>query len=316
LALPPPTRPSLFETLDLSERLDAHYVVDIRSLPYVKGAVSEVKPEVIFHLAAQPLVRYSYANPVETYEVNAMGTVHLLEALRSTQLPCVIINVTTDKCYDNREWPWPYRESDPLGGHDPYSSSKACSELVTAAYRASFLENQGVKVATARAGNVIGGGDWATDRLVPDFLRAIDEGKELVIRSPQAVRPWQHVLEPLSGYLRLAEAMWREPLLQPAEWNFGPDFADAQSVEWIVKTVCERVPGSRYSVDETPQPHEANVLRLDSSRARVQLGWKPQWTLLDALERTLSWHKVWKTGGDVRSFTSTQISEYENAVTS
>jgi CDP-glucose 4,6-dehydratase len=270
------------------------------------------RPDIVFHLAAQPLVRYSYAEPVETYEVNVMGTVRLLEAVRATPGIRAVINVTTDKCYENREWVWPYRENEAMGGFDPYSSSKACSELVTAAYRNSFLDHVGIHLASARAGNVIGGGDLSIDRLVPDFLRALDAGQTLTIRSPQAIRPWQHVLEPLSGYLMLAEKLFSQGPGFAEAWNFGPDDADARSVQWIVETLCSHTPGSSWECDKTPHPHEAHTLRLDSTKARSRLGWRPRWNLATALIHTLEWHRGWKNGNDVANLCLRQIQEYEH----
>ena len=258
-------------------------------------------------------MRHSYAAPVETYAVNVMGTVNLLEAARQTPSVKAVINVTTDKCYENREWVWPYRENEAMGGFDPYSSSKACSELVTAAYRRSFLEPAGIHLASARAGNVIGGGDWADDRLVPDFLRALDAGQTLAIRSPQATRPWQHVLEPLSGYLVLAEKLFSGSPGYADAWNFGPEEADARPVQWIVEYLCGQVPGAAWQCDASPQPHEANMLKLDSSKARACLGWRPRWRLQTALGMTLAWHQAWKQGADMAAASVQQIHEYEAA---
>jgi CDP-glucose 4,6-dehydratase len=271
------------------------------------------QPDIVLHLAAQPLVRHSYVAPVETYAVNVIGTVNLLEAVR--QIPGVkaVVNVTTDKCYENREWVWPYRENEAMGGFDPYSSSKACSELVTAAYRRSFLESSGVHVASARAGNVIGGGDWAHDRLVPDFLRALDSGTTLTIRSPLATRPWQHVLEPLSGYLMLAEKLFNNGQTFAEAWNFGPEEADARPVQWIVEYLCSQVAGASWQCDSSPQPHEANTLKLDSSKAKAQLGWRPRWNLQTALGMTLAWHQAWKQGADMVAASVQQIRQYEAA---
>jgi CDP-glucose 4,6-dehydratase len=224
-----------------------------------------------------------------------------------------VVNVTTDKCYENREWVWAYRENEAMGGYDPYSSSKGCSELVTAAYRQSFLEPAGINLASARAGNVIGGGDWAVDRLIPDFLRALDAGQTLTIRSPSATRPWQHVLEPLFGYLTLAEKLYTEGQDFAGAWNFGPEDADARPVQWIVEYLCSQVPDSFWQCDNAPQPHEANYLRLDSSKAKVKLGWHPRWNLQSALSHTLAWHHAWKRGADMAATTLEQIREYEKA---
>lgn len=310
-ALTPSTEPSLFMLANLQARLASCTFGDIRDAATLAGAMHAAQPDIVLHLAAQPLVRFSYAEPVETYAVNVMGTVNLLEAVR--QIPSVkaVINVTTDKCYENREWVWSYRENEAIGGFDPYSSSKACSELVTAAYRRSFLESAGQHLASARAGNVLGGGDWAADRLVPDFLRALDLGQTLRIRSPLATRPWQHVLEPLSGYLTLAEKLFTEGQSFADAWNFGPEESDARSVQWIVEYLCDQVPDAAWQLDASPQPHEANTLKLDSSKSKAQLGWRPRWNLQIALDMTLSWHQAWKQGADMAAISAQQIQEYD-----
>jgi CDP-glucose 4,6-dehydratase len=242
-----------------------------------------------------------------------MGTVNLLEAVRQTPDVTAVLNVTTDKCYENREWVWPYRENESLGGFDPYSSSKACSELVTAAYRNSFLEPAGIQLASARAGNVIGGGDWALDRLVPDFLRKLDAGQTLTIRSPLAIRPWQHVLEPLSGYLDLTEKLILDGQDYAEAWNFGPDESDARPVQWIVEHLCSGIPEATWQCDAAPQPHEANTLKLDSSKARARLRWRPRWDLQTALSMTLEWHQAWRLGTDMAALSLQQIRQYEEA---
>ena len=312
-ALPPPTNPNIFTVANLRDRLAGSTLADIRDPSALVQAMQAAQPDIVLHLAAQPLVRHSYVAPVETYAVNVMGTVNLLEAVR--QIPGVkaVVNVTTDKCYENREWVWPYRENEAMGGFDPYSSSKACSELVTAAYRRSFLESRGAHVASARAGNVIGGGDWAHDRLVPDFLRALDSGTTLAIRSPLATRPWQHVLEPLSGYLMLAERLFNNGQTFAEAWNFGPEEADARPVQWIVEYLCSQVAGAIWQCDASPQPHEANTLKLDSSKAKAQLGWRPRWNLQTALGLTLEWHQAWKQGADMAATSVLQIRQYEAA---
>lgn len=312
-ALTPPTDPNLFTVANLQARLAHSTIADIRDAAALAQSMQAAKPDIVLHLAAQPLVRYSYNAPVETYAVNVMGTVNLLEAVRQTSSVKAVVNVTTDKCYENREWVWPYRENEAMGGFDPYSSSKACSELVTAAYRRSFLEPAGVYLASARAGNVIGGGDWATDRLVPDFLRALDAGQILTIRSPLATRPWQHVLEPLSGYLMLAEKLFTEGQGFAEAWNFGPEEADARPVQWIVEYLCSQVPHASWQCDALPQPHEANTLKLDSSKAKLQLGWRPLLNLQAALDMTLAWHQAWKKGSDMAAISMQQIREYEAA---
>ena len=308
-ALQPPTEPNFYNEANVQSHLSSNTFADIRDGNALAFAMQEAKPDIVFHLAAQPLVRYSYAAPSETYAVNVMGTVNLLESARLTASVKAVVNVTTDKCYENREWVWPYRESEAMGGSDPYSSSKACSELVTAAYRRSFFDSAGISLASARAGNVIGGGDWALDRLVPDFLRAIDVGKTLMIRSPDAIRPWQYVLEPLSGYLCLAERLAVDGRFAQA-WNFGPDERDARSVEWIVDSLCRSIPGAAWQRETAPQPHEAGTLKLDSSKAKHQLGWRPRWNLDTALEKTVAWQQAWKLGKDMKTFSLAQIREY------
>jgi CDP-glucose 4,6-dehydratase len=314
-ALPPPTDPSLFAVARVDQLLAISETADVRDGGALAATVRRVRPEVIFHLAGQPLVRYSYREPVETYAVNVMGTVHLLEAVRRSDCVRAVVSVTTDKCYENREWPWGYRESESLGGHDPYSSSKACSELVTAAYRSSFLAASGVALASARAGNVIGGGDWATDRLLPDSLRSLDNGEVLTIRSPGAIRPWQHVLEPLSGYLALAEALVVSGGQAAEAWNFGPVDDDALPVGRILDLFSARVPEFRWQCDASPQPHEANYLKLDSSKARTRLGWAPRWRLDKALDMTVDWYRTWRQGGDMREVSLAQIAEFAAAAT-
>lgn len=309
-ALDPPTKINLFTVAEIGKSMASSVIADIRNANILEQAMKSAQPEIIFHLAAQPLVRYSYAQPAETYEVNVMGTVNLLEAVRRTPGVKAVVNITTDKCYENQEWVWSYRESDAMGGFDPYSSSKACAELVTAAYRRSFLDVAGISLASARAGNVIGGGDWATDRLVPDLLRAMDSGETLKIRSPLATRPWQHVLEPLSGYLMLAEQLYSGEAGFAEAWNFGPADEDARPVKWIVERVAEMRKDFTWLCDEAPQPHEANDLRLDSSKARRQLNWQPRWRLQTALQKTLEWHDAWRKSEGMRAVTLAQITGY------
>jgi CDP-glucose 4,6-dehydratase len=310
-ALPPPTEPSLFEVCGVAARLASHCVGDVRSAGQVREAMAEARPTVVFHLAAQSLVRRSYREPLETVATNVMGTVHVLQAAAEVDGVRAVINVTTDKCYENRERAEPYREYEPLGGFDPYSSSKGCSELLTAAWRRSFLQAKGVRVATARAGNVIGGGDWAEDRLVPDFLRAIDAGRELVVRFPGATRPWQHVLEPLAGYVRLAERLLADGGERQAEaWNFGPAADDVRSVAWLVERLCEGAPGTRWSVDASAQPHEAALLSLDSTKAIERLGWRPRWDAGEAVRKTLEWHRAWREGRDMHAVSLRQAREH------
>ncbi len=310
LALAPPSGPSLFEAARVGDGM-ASAIGDIRDLAFVSRTMASFRPDVVIHMAAQPLVRLSYAEPVETYATNVMGTVHLLEAVRQTPGVRVVVNVTTDKCYENREWAWGYREDEPMGGHDPYSNSKGCAELVSSAYRRSFFQSGGPALATARAGNVIGGGDWATDRLVPDILRAFERNEPAVIRNPHSTRPWQHVLEPLSGYLTLAQRLWSDGAAFAEGWNLGPRDEDAKPVQWIVEQLVERWGhGARWQLDGSDHPHEAHFLKLDISKARSRLGWEPRWRLADALHHIVSWHQAWRAGQDARALCLAQIAQY------
>jgi len=310
-ALSPPTEPSLFEAADIAGLIAGHTIGDVRDGDALHTAMAKADPQIVIHMAAQPLVRYSYAAPVETYAVNVMGTANLLEAARKLGSVSALVNVTTDKCYENREWHWGYRETEAMGGHDPYSSSKACSELVTAAYRASFHSAGGPWIASARAGNVIGGGDWAMDRLLPDAFRALDAGEALTIRHPGAIRPWQHVLEPLSGYLALAEHLATHGAAFGEGWNFGPADSDARSVGWILDTVAAMCPDLRWRVDGAPGVHEAHFLKLDSSKARARLDWSPRWALATALEKSVDWHRAWRSGQSASDISLAQIADYE-----
>ena len=310
-ALNPPTEPSLFDVAEVGKDMASSRIGDIREADDLRLAMQAASPEIVFHLAAQPLVRYSYSHPAETYAVNVMGTVNLLEAVRATSGVKAVVNVTTDKCYENREWIWGYRENEPMGGFDPYSSSKGCAELVTAAYRRSYLESAGIALASARAGNVIGGGDWAVDRLIPDFLRAVDAGDVLKIRSPQSIRPWQHVLEPLSGYLILAERLCSDGANFAEAWNFGPTDMDAKPVQWIVERLAEIRKGVNWKCDEAPELHEAHYLNLDSSKAYRRMGWQPRWQLTTALDKTVEWHHAWRGGQNMRATTLAQIADYQ-----
>ncbi len=312
-ALKPPTTPSFFDVCDLKDDFVSSTLSDIRDVRALEAAMSTAKPEIVFHLAAQPLVQASYENPLETFEVNVMGTANVLDVARRLQGIKAVVIVTTDKCYENKEWEWPYRENDPLGGHDPYSSSKACAELVTQSFRRSFPKPE-TAIATVRAGNVIGGGDWAPNRLIPDFLRSLDIGQTLVVRNPLSTRPWQHVLEPLSGYLLLAEKLYQQGFRFADAWNFGPDFSDACSVEWIVNRLCASVPKASWKKDSVQQPHEASLLRLDNTKAKINLGWTPRWNIVDALDATLLWHKAWKAGENMRNISLSQIKTYTNKI--
>ncbi len=316
-ALDPPTRPALFEVGRIGSVLASDTRADLADLAQLKSAFAGAQPEVVFHLAAQPLVRESYRDPLGTLASNVMGTAHVLEAARNFDSVRAIVLVTTDKVYENREWAYPYREVDPLGGGDPYSASKAAAEIVAASYRASFFEGVAghpARVATARAGNVIGGGDWATDRLVPDCLSAFAKGRPVRLRSPHAVRPWQHVLEPLAGYLRLAERLLGAEGAEYARaWNFGPDAGGDATVGAVAETAA-RLWGEGASVECAPaaaNPHEAGVLRLDSTRARNALGWRPRWSLEQAIERTVAWQRALAGGDDMRSVSLDQIRDYE-----
>lgn len=309
-SLQPPTHSNFFAATQLQRRLAQSTIADIRDLDSLTSAVKQAKPGIIIHMAAQPLVRESYNTPVETFATNVMATVNVLEAARNVGTCKAIVNITTDKCYENKEWPWSYRENDRLGGHDPYSASKACAEIVTSAYRKSFLADANIHLASARAGNVIGGGDWASDRLIPDFLRSLDAGETLTIRSPNAIRPWQHVLEPLSGYLLLAEKLYTEGSAFAEAWNFGPNDDDAKPVSWIVDQLCAHSPGTNWQVENAQQSQEAGLLKLDSSKARAHLGWAPRWNLETALHFTIAWYQAWREKKDVATVTTAQIRAY------
>jgi CDP-glucose 4,6-dehydratase len=309
-ALEPATNPAMFDIAQVARGMAGHQIGNLLDSELLTRSLAVAKPEIVLHLAAQPLVRYSYDAPVETYATNVMGTVNLLEAVRACDGVRAVVSVTTDKCYDNKEWVWGYREDEALGGRDPYSSSKACAELVTAAYRHSFLDAAGVAVGSARAGNVLGGGDWAADRLVPDFLRACDTNQPLEIRYPDSTRPWQHVLEPLAGYLTLAQMLVENPKLAAQAWNFGPADEGARTVRGILDYLTSKTPGSTWKHIEAPKRHEAGFLKLDSSKAQSLLGWKPRWDLAMALDETLAWHRAWRSGSDMHKVTQAQIGAY------
>ena len=310
-SLEPNTNPSLYNILGLDE-LIASEINDIRDLSKLKESINVFKPEIIIHMAAQPLVRYSYQEPIETYSTNVMGTVNVLEAIRSCDTVKAVVIVTTDKVYENKEWSWGYREIEPLGGYDPYSSSKACAELVTAAYRQSFFSKADApSVATARAGNVIGGGDWSEDRLIPDAIKAFQESKSLVIRNPSATRPWQHVLEPLNGYLMLAESLFTEGRRFAQSWNFGPEDKDCKTVKWMLDDLV-KIWGNDASwvLEQTAQPHEANYLKLDCSKAKHELNWYPRWEISKVLEMIVNWHKSYSSGADMKNICLQEIKKY------
>ena len=310
-SLTPPTQPALFEVAKVGDNMQTE-IGDIRNLQQLSQSIRAFNPDVLLHLAAQPLVRLSYKEPVDTYSTNVMGTVNVLEAARyAPQLKSVVI-ITTDKCYENREWEWGYRENEPMGGHDPYSNSKGCAELVVSAYRRSFFyTNDTTAVASARAGNVIGGGDWADDRLIPDILRAFEQQQPVIIRNPLSTRPWQHVLEPLSGYLVLAERLYNEGNAFAEGWNFGPKDDDCQPVQWILEKMVQFWgEGARYEWDKSEQPHEANFLKLDCSKAATRLKWHPQWRLADTLEKIVHWHRAWLRGADMQTHCLYEIKGY------
>lgn len=318
-ALSPPTNPSLFE-LSGVDKLVNSIIGDVRHESKLSKAMLATNPEIVIHMAAQALVRKSYSDPVETYSTNVMGTVNLFEAVRKCGSVKAIVNVTTDKCYENKEWPWGYRENEPLGGYDPYSNSKACSELVTSSYRNSFFnpndyQTHGVALGSARAGNVIGGGDWAADRLIPDCIRSLLKGQEILIRSPQAIRPWQHVFEPLSGYLTLAQKLFENGPRFAEGWNFGPDDNDCRPVEWIVKRMCLKWGlGSGYKIEGGEHPHEANYLKLDCSKAKARLGWYARWNLEKAIDKVIEWTLAYKKSNDLNKVCLEQIDEYSNSI--
>lgn len=317
-ALSPPATPNLFDLCEVNTNINS-IIADIRDTKALQKAINSVQPEIIIHMAAQSLVKESYKNPVETYSINVMGTVNLLEVVRNVKGIKVVINVTTDKCYENREWCWGYRENEPLGGYDPYSNSKACSELVTSAYRNSFFNPKNYQthragLASARAGNVIGGGDWAPDRLIPDCFRALLTDQKIIIRNPESIRPWQHVLEPLSGYLLLAQKLYEDGPMYSVSWNFGPNEEDVRSVEWVVKRICEKWgQNASFKIDKRKHPHEAHLLKLDCSKARAELGWHPRWNLGKAIDKVVEWTRAYKENKNVRKVCLKQIEEYSSS---
>ncbi|MFA5879848.1 MAG: CDP-glucose 4,6-dehydratase [Candidatus Margulisiibacteriota bacterium] len=316
-SLAPPTNPSLFDLCQLDCHIDS-ICGDVCDLDALKKAIQKSNPEIVIHMAAQSLVRESYENPLKTYTTNVIGTANLLEAVRECKSVRSFVNVTTDKCYENKEWVWGYRENEPLGGYDPYSSSKACSELVTASYRNSFFNaadygsTHFLGLASARAGNVIGGGDWARDRLIPDFVRSILKNEKIIIRSPDAIRPWQHVLEPLSGYLILAKKLYEHGPKYAESWNFGPDNTGNKSVEWIINQLSKKYAKPiTWEIDQKKHPHEANYLKLDCAKARARLSWQPVWDLDIALDKIIAWINAYQENKNMFDFCSNQIKEYE-----
>lgn len=311
-ALEPNTTPNLYTEAKVGQNMESE-IGDITNLEHIFTSMTTFNPDILIHMAAQPLVRLSYLEPVQTYATNVMGTVNVLEAARKCANLKAIVSVTTDKCYENKEWAWGYRENEPMGGHDPYSSSKGCAELVTAAYRKSFFnENHSAYLASARAGNVIGGGDWSDDRLIPDILKAFEQEKPVVIRNPLSTRPWQHVLEPLSGYLVLAEHLYEEGSAYAEGWNFGPKDEDCKPVNWILdKMVAKWGQGSSWELDKNNNPHEAGYLKLDCSKAAVQLNWYPIWNLEDTLESIINWHQNFLSGKNSQEQCLLEITKYQ-----
>jgi CDP-glucose 4,6-dehydratase len=308
-ALNPPTSPSLFNEAKIDSTIDSQ-IADIRDQDTLHKSMTEFNPDILIHMAAQPLVRFSYDAPIETYEVNVIGTAKVLEVSRSCPSLKAIVNITTDKCYENDGRAKGYKENDPMGGYDPYSSSKGCAELVASSYRRSFLQSQGIGIASVRAGNVIGGGDWADDRLIPDILRSFEKNKPVIIRNPKATRPWQHVLEPLSGYLVLAQNLYQDQKKYAEGWNFGPNEKDVQSVDWILDKMISKWPNSSWELDNNSSPHEAGFLKLDISKAKSKLGWSPVWELSQTLEKIVIWHQAWLNKEDMQAACLTEIEEY------
>lgn len=313
-ALAPNTNPNLFEEFNLEQTMDSE-IGDIRDLSRLTKSMTDFNPDIVLHLAAQPLVRFSYNEPVETYSINVMGTVHLLEACRKLENLKSIVCITTDKCYENREWEWGYRENEPMGGYDPYSSSKGCSELVISSFRRSFFQgNDSANLASARAGNVIGGGDWSEDRLIPDIIRAFEKNQPVIIRNPLSTRPWQHVLEPLSGYLVLAEKLYREGEQYAEAWNFGPKDSDCQSVQWILDKMISRWgDNASWELDKNSNPHEAAFLKLDCSKAKLKLKWIPRWDLEFTLAKIIDWHKKKLKNINIKEESLEEIKHYMNS---
>jgi CDP-glucose 4,6-dehydratase len=316
-SLQPPTDPSLFVAAQVANGMKS-VIGDIRDASTLESVLAHARPEIVIHMAAQPLVRYSYDNPVETYSTNIMGLVNVFEAVRKVKGIRAVVNVTSDKCYENREWSWGYREQEAMGGYDPYSSSKGCAELITAAYRRSYFNaerygDHGVALGSGRAGNVIGGGDWALDRLIPDIMRSISDKKTVEIRNPHAIRPWQHVLEPLSGYLMLAEKLYSKGPEFADGWNFGPLEDDVRTVKWIVEHLTQAWgDGAEWASNGIQGPHEATFLKLDCSKARAYLGWTPVWGLRETLDKITQWHRAHVRGDDIRSMTLSQINSYQS----
>jgi CDP-glucose 4,6-dehydratase len=318
-SLNPNTSPNFFEVAQVQADLENSQIADIRDLEKLQKEMASARPEIVIHMAAQPLVRYSYVNPVETYATNVMGTVNLLESIRVLDCVRAVVVVTTDKCYENNEWAWGYRENEPMGGHDPYSNSKGCAELVTSGYRQSFFppekySKHKVAIASARAGNVIGGGDWSEDRLIPDAIKAFEAKEALMIRNPLATRPWQHVLEPLSGYLTLAQALYEKGANFNGGWNFGPRDDDARSVQEVINILIKGWgSAATWTQDQSEQPHEAHSLKLDCSKARQYLNWVPRWSLEQAIENITQWQQAHQQQGNMHEISLKQIAAYQNS---
>jgi CDP-glucose 4,6-dehydratase len=308
-ALAPPSQPNLFDVANVSDKIESE-IGDIRDFEQMLDSMVGFNPDVIIHMAAQPLVRLSYHEPLETYDINVMGTAKVLEVAKSCANVKAIVSVTTDKCYENKEWAWGYRENEAMGGYDPYSSSKGCAELVTSAYRRSFMQEKDIGLASARAGNVIGGGDWAADRLIPDILRAFEKETPVIVRNPAATRPWQHVLEPLAGYLVLAECLYKQPEAYAEGWNFGPVENDAKPVDWILNQMISKWPGASWQLDNGAHPHEAGYLKLDISKAKSRLDWQPTWHLEHTLSKIITWHKAWLNNDDMQQVCLNEINDY------
>jgi len=314
-SLDPPTKPNLFELSKIDKLVNSH-IADIRDYETLQKVLRKVKPEIVIHMAAQPLVRESYRVPRETYEINVMGTINLLDAVRKTDGIRVVLNITSDKCYENREWLWGYRENEQIGGYDPYSNSKGCCELVTSCFRNSYFNPQnykqhGVALASARAGNVIGGGDWAEDRLIPDFIRSLCKREKIIIRNPFAVRPWQHVLDPLTGYLLLCEKLYEKGDIYSEAWNFGPEEKDAKNVAWLINFLCKKWgDGASWEIDSHPNVHESNYLRLDCSKAKSLLDWNSLWNIETTLNSIVEWTNSYFSGKDIRDECFSQMEKY------
>lgn len=316
-SLDPPTNLNMYKQCNINKIVNTSTIADVTNYSLLNKNMIEANPDVIIHMAAQALVREGYENPYETYSTNVMGTVNVLESVRNCNNVKAVLIITSDKCYENNEWLWGYRENDPLGGHDPYSSSKACAEIVTSAYRNSFFHpdeysKHGVAIATARAGNVIGGGDWAKDRLIPDCIRALLKDEEIIVRNPHAIRPWQYVLEPLAGYLLLTQKLFEYGVEYGGAWNFGPNDEDAKTVEWIVKKICNKWSlDASFKIDKGKQPHEANYLKLDCSKTKAKLDWHPRWNIEESINKIIDWSLNYKQNKNLIEICLRQIDEFE-----